>query len=158
MGSSSQSGAGGNAKRAIRFQTFDDVVADVEALRSGGYERLGNWTLEQMCFHMRSPIPQPLKAVSTDSEPVVQQAVIDRFQYYVDHGHPAPGFTAPPGSEPPAQPDAHVIDDFIARLRSADAFDGAYVDLGPRGPIPAGLYKPFLLAHCGHHLGFLLPR
>ena len=157
MNHSGQPAVTGQAQRRLRFDTFEDVIADVISLRAGGYQRLGKWSLEQMCFHLGRPIPQPLKSVPSTPTPVMQPAVLDRFQYYVDHGHPAPGFTAPPGSEPPEIVEPGTIDDLFIRLRSAQVFTGDYVDLGTRGAIPIELYRPFILAHCAHHLSFLIP-
>src|SRR5690349_111112 len=57
------------ARRALDFRSLDDVLADVERLRAGGYERLGRWDLATTCDHLakgfevaldRRPLPLPL--------------------------------------------------------------------------------------------------
>jgi hypothetical protein len=145
------------AKRKLHFNTFGEVIAEIEKLRAGYTMTSGKWNLEQMCFHLRSPIPQPLKAVPVEQHPQPNADLVKRFQHYADHDAPLPGITAPPASEPPEIPPADVIDDLIARLKSADAFNEPFVDLGPRGPVPVEVYKPFLRGHCAHHLSYLIP-
>jgi len=39
-------------RRTLRFESLDEVIADAEVLRAHGYERLGNWSLGQVCDHL----------------------------------------------------------------------------------------------------------
>ncbi|MGN6505496.1 MAG: DUF1569 domain-containing protein [Tepidisphaeraceae bacterium] len=146
-----------SAKRTLHFDDFDAIIAELTRLRNGKYTKLGNWSLEQMCFHLASPIPQPLRAVPADPKPPVNAELITRFQHYADHDAPLPGITAPPGTLPGESIPTGIVDDLMARLKAVDAFAGAYVDLGPRGPVPTDVYKPFIRGHCAHHLSYLIP-
>ena len=146
------------AKRSLAFASLADVEAEVIRLRDGGYERLGKWSLEQMCFHMKAPVPVPLVAPPSDPPPVPDPQLLRRFQHYADHNAPLPGIVAPPGTEPPADAGPGEIEELFERLRAAEAFEGEFVDLRHRGPVPAGLFLAFLRGHCAHHLSLLVPR
>ncbi len=39
-------------RRKLRFRSFDDVLADAELARAGGYLALGNWNLGQAVKHL----------------------------------------------------------------------------------------------------------
>src|SRR5690554_1953207 len=43
-----------NAKRKLDFHTGDEVIAEIERLRHGGYTKLKNWNLTQVCEHLHA--------------------------------------------------------------------------------------------------------
>ncbi|MEW4564233.1 DUF1569 domain-containing protein [Bremerella sp. JC770] len=44
----------GSSLRDLRFSTLDEAVADARQLLESGYVRHGNWTLGQICWHLRT--------------------------------------------------------------------------------------------------------
>lgn len=43
-------------RRKLRFESFDDVLADVERLYAGPVRTLGNWSLPQICDHLAAAL------------------------------------------------------------------------------------------------------
>ncbi len=41
-----------NNRRKLRFESYDDLIADATSLASNGYQKLGNWELAQMLDHL----------------------------------------------------------------------------------------------------------
>ena len=41
-----------NNRRKLRFETYDDLIADASTLSTYGYQKLGNWSLAQMLDHL----------------------------------------------------------------------------------------------------------
>ena len=39
-------------RRVLRFATYEEVIADIDGLERGGYERTGAWSLGQVCVHL----------------------------------------------------------------------------------------------------------
>jgi len=40
-------------RRSLQFENLEQVIAEVDSLLAQGYEKSGNWSLGQICWHMR---------------------------------------------------------------------------------------------------------
>jgi hypothetical protein len=148
--------------RALRFQSGDDVIAEIERLRSSGYTPQGNWNLTQICDHLS----RTMRTVS-EGAPRRFPWFFRRFLFgpmlrrvirtgRMARGIPAPGNLLPAG--PPATDDPALIDHCIALIRKiqdrADPF--------PPHPLMDHLSaldnKKLQWIHAAHHLGFLAPK
>ncbi|MCA9239186.1 MAG: DUF1569 domain-containing protein [Planctomycetales bacterium] len=147
-------------KRKLAFDSFDQVIDEIERLRSRGYTPQGQWNLSQVCEHltrtMRAGMDGGLKLM-----PWILRATILRFMAnrIINSGNMPSGFTAPSESVPPdhKEDDPAKIDKCIATLRETAAFAGPL----PPHPFSTGMtlekWKRLMQVHAAHHLGFLQP-
>src|ERR1700678_2681238 len=47
-------------RRSLRFNTYDDVLADAKSLVRNGYEREGSWSLGQVCSHLNETVEKSI--------------------------------------------------------------------------------------------------
>lgn len=144
-------------RRQLRFQTEDEVIADVERLRACGCRPLGNWSLEMTCWHLGAgaKFNPPASPTPTPQQAAMKKAIVDLI---LETGKPPPNFETPPQMAPPPDAGDDAVDRFLASLRQLKAWPHALVDFGPFGPVPAEQVRQFTLLHVGHHLGFLVPE
>ena len=152
-------------RRKLTFATLDDVVADAERLRDGGYDKVGNWDLAQVCFHISEWMRFPLDGFPKPPLPIAMMLWVMRktigpkmYRQYLAEGMPSgkptiPQSIAPPGGE---------VNVAIAKLKETVARFQEHA--GPLHPSPlfGALDKEaamkLQLVHCAHHLSFLVPR
>lgn len=152
-------------RRTLAFATLGDVVADVRNLEVKGYEKAGNWDLAQVCFHlsewMRFPMdgfPRPPLIIGAMFW-VVRNTIGKRIvRKVLSEGFPVGSRTMPqtvilPGSnleKSVAELNA-TVERF--RTRSQPIFPSPF--FGAMDKIEATKLQ---LAHCAHHLSFLIPK
>jgi hypothetical protein len=141
--------------RHLRFADVDSVAAEVRRLR-GGYDRAGNWSLEQVCWHLD-------KALSTSMQPgphaPAPAGLIRRLQLKIilTTGRIPIRVQGPQRVMPPAQIDPAAIDDFLLTLQALGAFEGQFKPHPMFGPMDRDRFLRLHMIHCAHHLGFLVP-
>ncbi len=154
-------------KRQLNYKNFDDMMADVRTLHSGGYSRHGSWTLGQACGHvaewMRFPLdgfpkpPLPMRGIfwfmrTTGMAKRMANKIL------------AEGFTGGMPTAPDTVPDAEQLTDEqgVERLRQmverVQAFDGELISSPLFGPMDKETHVKVSLLHAAHHLGYLEPK
>ena len=151
--------------RAVYVSDLQDVLRDVEDLQAWGYQRLGQWSLGQVCSHLSMLIHCFL-----DGFP--QQPMFSRVPLWLCRNtiarFPAGRsmminiLTGSVRTFPQLVPSTQTDDDAAAAdLRQA--IRRLQDHPGPFQPSPAlGRLEPtelmrLQLVHCAHHLGFLTP-
>jgi len=154
------------ARRPLRFDDFDHVMRDVNALREKGYDRAGNWSLAQVCSHLADWMAFPLDGFPRAPAPIrallwAMKNTVGRRQLrkILDSGSmPAGGPTMPQTVAGAGGDESAAIERLrrtVARFRSHS---------GPLHPSPlfGALDKEtatrLQLVHCAHHLSFLVPK
>lgn len=147
-------------KRKLAFDNFDQVIDEVERLRSGGYTPAGAWNLSEVCEHltltMRGGIDGSLKLAPWILRATIFRWLADRI---IRTGHMPSGFQAPTELLPQdrEEDDPAKIDACIATLRESAEFAGPL----PPHPFSTSMtlekWKRLMLVHAAHHLGFLHP-
>jgi len=144
-------------RRALRFESFDDVMPDVERLLEG-HGTVGHWTLAQICRHLaavlRRHVDLPSSTVFSPSDRVSDE----EKRRMLESGVLPAGIDAPPGVLPEG---AGGERDEAEGLRAAIA----YYRASPGPAIPHRIFGPltreewdrFELAHLAHHLSFAVP-
>lgn len=144
-------------RRALRFQSFDEVMPDVERLLQG-HKTVGTWSLGQICRHLalvaRRVVDMP---TSTPADPS-QWVPEDQKREVFASGQLPEGLPGPPENRPPSGLDAL---EEAEGLRQAIA----YYRASPGPAIPHRLFGPLTreewerlqLIHMAHHLSFASP-
>ena len=146
-------------RRTVRYDTPAAVLADVDRLRRGGYRKVGQWSLPQVCHHLASVMTSNLQPPPTDAPPTAEQLATKAkfFGMVLAPGGMAEGIPVPPSAQPPADcPDA-AIDALAAAFDALAAFPHPTQMVGRYGPVSIDEGRQIHLAHCAHHLSFLEP-
>ncbi|WP_145209152.1 DUF1569 domain-containing protein [Planctomycetes bacterium TBK1r] len=148
------------ALRQLRFRTLDEAVDDAQRLLASGYQRHGNWTLGQICQHLR----------------VVQDPSLDGYPFWMSLFAPLrplvrrlllPKILAddsPVGIKtsrifvPAAEvDDAEEVSLFCESVGRLKAHKGAFYPHPGFGRLDAKMLERVHSAHAAHHLRFLSP-
>lgn len=153
-------------RRALKFGSFDEILAEVERLQKDGYQQLGKWNLSQTCRHLNDWMTFPLDGFPKPPLPIQWMLTLmkvtigkRKFKQILASGSMAPGSpTMPQTVYQPDVDEVTAIDQFrktIMRMRDH------------KGPVfPSPLFGAMDLEsahrlqfiHCAHHLGLLVPR
>jgi hypothetical protein len=144
-------------RTALRYGSVEDVIADIRRLQKG-YDRAGNWSLEQNCWHLNvatrarmAPSPATPNTPEQDGRAAVLASVLSTGQI-------PSGIQSPPAAVPPAQADASAIDDLIEALEQLKAHRGPFAPHRLFGNLSDADSRKQILIHCSHHLGHLVPK
>jgi Protein of unknown function (DUF1569) len=153
-------------RRDLRFATLSDVLRDIHDLQTKGYERTANWDLSQVSDHLADWMTFPIDGFP--SMPwfvrwmlgvmrVVQgKSLLKKFiqSQRMATGQP----TVPSTVHTSTQDSARSIERLQNAIRRLE------LHRGPIHPSPlfgAMSYDELIglqLAHCAHHLSFLIPK
>jgi hypothetical protein len=146
-----------NERRRLRFASEDDALAELARLRKG-CRPLKNWSMAGICWHLSFPMIRftspPASPVATPQEAAMKANFVDVI---LKTGRPPAGYEAPPELVPPPGCTESEIDRLEGALRKLKGYTHPLVGMGPFGPVPIGEYRQFMLGHCAHHLGYLVP-
>jgi len=143
-------------RRRLRFQEYQDILDDVEALRAN-HRQLGNWSLGQICDHLATT-----QAFSLDGgAPAFKKSPL----YRVTVGQVALRALLWWGFIPEKQGDMPLsapvdLQAGMERLRGTlarIATEPMTTTHPIFGRLNQGQWKCFHLCHAAHHLSFLIP-
>jgi hypothetical protein len=144
------------ARRALRFNSSDEVIADIERLRSVPLVRAGNWSLEQACWHLNvalnyfmSPGPHPMPNAPPEAR--------ENLKRILAGGQIPNGIRSPDQAVPPDVCSADSVDRFIQTLRRLKTFEGPFAPHRLFGPLTLDEGRRLALIHSAHHLSYLIP-
>jgi len=143
-------------RRPIKYDSAEEVIADLQHLRSVPLARVGNWSLEQACWHLSfalnyfmSPGPHP-----TPNTPPEARENLKRI---LAGGQIPNGIRSPDQAVPPAQCSPQAVDDFIRALRRLQTFEGPFAPHRLFGVLTLDEGQQLALIHSAHHLSYLVP-
>jgi hypothetical protein len=148
-----------SARRELRFQTFDQAIAEVDRLFAHGYERKGNWDLAQMCDHLATTFEGSVRGFGFGM-PRVLQAMFGQFglRYVLKNQRTPFRARVPKQLEPASGLDPAVA---IVRLKHSIGEFESYTGEVARHPFFGKMtreqWRGIHLFHCAHHLAFLHP-
>jgi hypothetical protein len=154
------------AKRQLRYESFQEILADVEHLQRAGYDMAGQWNLAQVCGHcttwLKCPVAGYPKISFLTKLPmwIVRKTIAPKVLAEVLHsGEMKSGTRTLPGTVPPAD---SQLPSMIAELRLAiaefEAHTGEYAPSPFFGQLTRAQLQKLHLVHCCHHLSFLQPK
>lgn len=155
-----------SARRELTFATLDGAVRDAEHLLAVGYERAANWDLAQVCGHLTEWLRYPLDGYPKAPlviRPLIWLAKVTIGRSARDEilctGKFRPGGRTMPETVPQPGGDATAA---VARFKETatrfQAHTGGYDPSPLFGQMTRDEWLRLNLAHCAHHLSFLVPR
>jgi len=153
-------------RRELDFRSFDEIIADVERLRTNGYDKAGAWDLAQCCGHLSAwmnfavdgvpKAPPPIRLMlwmlrHTVGKKALRSIITTRK---MKTGAPTFNQTVPTAG---ADADEAVqgLKQSIVRFRG---HPGEYRPSPLFGELTREQATQLQLVHCAHHLSFLVPR
>jgi hypothetical protein len=145
-------------RRTLRFESLDEVMADVEPL-IGHNATLGNWSLAQICHHLATVLRRVVDLpASTPHDPSQhlgeekKRQVLDSGQ--IPEGLPAPENLVPTGSFDERE-EAEGLRQAIAHFKASS---GPVIPHRLFGPLTRAEWDRLQCIHCAHHLSFAVPK
>lgn len=153
-------------KRQLKYNDFDEMMADVNSLLENGYVSNGNWTLAQACGHISDWMRFPMDGYP--NPPFFMKAIFWVMKVTVGPGMKrkilAEGFKGgmPTAPETVPKPDAMSDQDAVAELQTTvdrvKAYNGELIPSPLFGPQDKELHTKVSLLHAEHHFGYLEPK
>jgi hypothetical protein len=143
-------------RRSIKFTCADDVIADVQRLRSGPYERSGSWSLEQVCWHLNF-VMNYFMSPGQHAMPATTPQARENLQRILTGGQIPTGIRSPEPALPPESCSGDCVDSFIATMQRYNSFPGPFAPHRLFGPLTVDEGRQLTMIHCAHHLSHLVP-
>ena len=146
-------------RRELEFDDFDEVIADIEALQQGGYERVGEVGLGRTCEILSEAIDQSLRGAGT-KDSWIQRLVAQYCLRRALKQRRMPDCFHLPQELESHQPDEEYPDavgkykTMIQRLRSTYE----YPPHPTYGKLAPDVWEQMHLMHAAHRLSYLLPE
>ena len=148
-------------KRSLDFRTGDEVIAEIQRLRSAGYTRLKNWNLTQACEHLSATMTGGMDGFGFRLPWILRATIIKWvFNRMLKTRKMSSGPTLKrlkPKSSGENDDDT-IIDACIATIERATAFQGPIEEYPFLNDVKVDDWQQFMWMHAGHHLGFLIPN
>ena len=148
-------------RRQLTFADLSDAIRECELLHAQGYVRNGNWSLGQICCHLRLTIdanlngyPIWMTVIGYPLRPFFRWLLLPRLLAgNSPSGFKTAGIFVPPEELRDAQ-EIELLKDCIACFFSSDKPLNAHPGFGR---MTRDQFHQFHVAHAAHHLGFLSP-
>lgn len=153
-------------RRNLRFNSLDEVVADVENLRVRGYEKGGNWNVAQVAGHLANWLGYPVNGFPKAGCLVggflgLMRATVGKKllrQTLVSGSMRAGGQTMPESVPAATDDEAAAVAQLNEAVRRFKEHAGEYYPSPLFGRLTRDEALQLQLIHCAHHLSFLVPR
>lgn len=150
------------ARRSLDFQNTDELIQDIEHLRQVGYQKLGNWSLTQICEHLEKVTRGGMDGFDFKFPWIIRATIGRYFVSKMLRTRKVPSLSAPkvflPKPAPAEGEDDSVIDRCLATSRRMKDFAGPFLPY----PLATGVtledWRQIMLVHGAHHLSFLVPK
>lgn len=147
-------------RRPLAFESFDQILADVDRLRRDGYTQLGKWNLARMCSHLATSMRSCAEVSPRKAPWLIRRTIGPYFlRRIVSTRKMRSGLPLPKAFAP--KDDAN-LDQEIDRLKKAVALivnhKGDWPEHPIFGPMTTETVHGLQLTHCAHHLSFLMPK
>jgi hypothetical protein len=153
-------------KRQLKYNDFDEMMADVNSLLLDGYISNGNWTLAQACGHVSEWMRFPIDGFPTP--PLYLRIIFWFIRVTIGSGMKqkilSDGFADGMPTAPETVPKADAMSDreAVAQLqRTADrvmAYDGELMPSPLFGKMDKQTHIKVSLLHAEHHFSYLEPQ
>jgi hypothetical protein len=148
-------------KRTLDFHTGQEVIAEIQRLRSGGYTKTKNWNLTQACEHLTATMAGGMDGFGFRLPWILRATIIKwifRRMLKTRKLSSGPTMDRLKPRSPEGPDDDAIIDQCIATINRAIAFPGPIENYPFLNELKVEDWQQFMWMHAGHHLGFLIPN
>jgi Protein of unknown function (DUF1569) len=144
-------------RRAIRYESFDEVMPDVERLLSG-HTTVGAWSLAQICHHLATVMRRVVDLPASTQHDPSKWVGEEEKRKVLDSGLLPEGLPAPPEIVPaPALDQRAEADGLRNAIAHYKASAGPVIPHRFFGPLTKSEWDQLQLIHVAHHLSFAVP-
>ena len=145
-------------RRPLRFESFDEVMPDVERLLEG-HATVGNWTLAQICRHLAAVLRRHVDLPASTPFDPSDRVSEEQKRRMLESGILPEGIGAPPGVLPERTlGEREEMEDLRAAIGYYRDSPGPVIPHRILGPLTRDEWDRFELLHLAHHLSFAIPR
>ncbi|HEV8070516.1 MAG TPA: DUF1569 domain-containing protein [Planctomycetaceae bacterium] len=147
-------------RRHLDFQTWPDLLADIDRLRQAHYDRAGNWDLSQILDHVGEGLRTALHGIDHQAAWIIRRfigpLILKRIlsQRRMKTGIKVPQWWLPG----PSHDESAAVDQFRAQVSAFQAMTTTPFPHPFFGPLTKQQWNDLVLVHAAHHLSFLIPR
>lgn len=149
-------------RRPLQLKGLPDVIAECEQLLRTGYTKSGNWTLAQICRHIRLTIesnmdgyPIWMTVLGYPLRPILRRIALPKLlSGNSPNGIPTAGMFVPPGGLDDSA-EVERLKDCVTRFVASSAPLHGHPGFGN---MTHDQFNQFHAAHAAHHLSFLHPQ
>lgn len=145
-------------RRKLVFESYDDLIAELERLRNSECEQLGNWNLGGICSHLNFYYSRSLDGFGSMLPWVIRTFMGRPALWWQLRNDYKPGSMTVPKSVPKGDYDVNeTLGESISLLKRLKEAK----ELHPSsffGPMTVDQWKQMHLRHSAHHLSFLVPQ
>jgi hypothetical protein len=149
-------------QRTLDLHSGDEVIAEIQRLRSVGYQKTKNWNLTEICDHLTKTMRGGMDGFGFRLPWILRATIVKWMFAWMLRKRRIPNGAATFASLKPqasdAQEDPAVIDRCIETLREAQKFRGSLDDYPLLDDLDPETWKEFMWLHAAHHLAFLIPN
>ncbi|MFN3157950.1 MAG: DUF1569 domain-containing protein [Rubinisphaera brasiliensis] len=147
--------------RFLQFSNLDDAIDEAQRLLASGYVAHGNWSLGQICSHLRLVQDPSVEGYPTWMSmfaflrPIMRRTLMPRAL----SADPPRGIRTMSSFQPGNDlDDAEEVERFVASVKRFQNHEGAYYAHPAFGRLDPQQLEQVHAAHAAHHLRFLMPR
>ena len=147
-------------RRELRFESFDEVLADAERLAGMEIRTLGNWSYGQILRHLARSIDAMIDGAPFSFPAPLQWVMRILMKKKFLSKTLTPGFKLPK-SAGRLQPEETTVEEGLAELRIAverTKTESQRAPHGGFGKIPNDECDQFQLRHAEMHMSFVVPK
>lgn len=149
-------------RRDLDFTCAEDVIRDVNHLRTSGYSHLGQWNLSQVCEHLTATMKGAMDGFGFRLPWVLRATILKwAFRYFLKRRRLRPGaptFRMLKPKHTQSDDDDTLIDECIQICQRVADFQGPIENYPLLDNVNVDEWRDFMWIHAAHHLGFLVPR
>lgn len=149
-------------RRTIDFESADEVIGDINDLRTSGYVQTGNWNLTQICQHLAATMDSGMDGFGFRAPWILRATVFHwGFRYALKKrklGRGVPTFKMLRPNQTESKDDDKIIDICIESCLRAASYDKTLTQYPLLNDLSADDWRAFMWIHAAHHLSFLVPN
>jgi Protein of unknown function (DUF1569) len=147
-------------RRRLDFQSWPDLLADIEHLHRAHYDRLGNWDLSQTLDHVGEGLRTALHGINHQASWIIRKflgpIVLKRIlsQRRMKSGIKVPQWWLPG----PSHDESAAVELFRSEATAFQEMTTPPCAHPFFGSLTKQQWNDLVLIHAAHHLSFLIPR